>query len=89
MIDKINFSSGKTALTIPISMITFYIINLIVKKIVYSFKNNFDENANLWRLKNTSVSWCHSIICSILVMRRYCLYRDEEREMDIINVFKF
>ena len=70
MIEYNDSSSGiKTAFIIPISMITFYIINLIVKKIVFSLKN-FDENANLWRLKNTSVSWCHSMICSMLVIRR-------------------
>jgi hypothetical protein len=65
-IDTPNFS----LIIISISIILFYILNLFVKKIVYKFKKN-DENINLWRLKNTCVSWLHSIICSTLIIRRY------------------
>lgn len=55
---------------ITISAVGFFILHKIASKIVDTVKYN-DPNANLWRLKNTCVSWLHSIICSILTIRRF------------------
>lgn len=65
---KANFSIAECSACILGTIAFFIITNKIVSFILPKSSKFLAENKNLWRFKNTFVSWIHSIIASTLVL---------------------
>ncbi len=65
--DKLHYECLKTA---GFTFLTFYALNKIVFKIL-TLMPAYKTNTNVWRLKNTIISFTHAVVCSILVSRSW------------------
>lgn len=68
MSESVEFSSREVCSYVGATMVIFMLINRVAAYLLPRHSQYLAKHANLWRFKNTLISWIHSLLASCLVI---------------------